>query len=296
MPLRILLQTTLLPTDVNDWTMPSFSLLIDYLSSLKDDQGKPLIELTARDRTPDAEGNDPFLSHLNRQDFDELWLFALDVGGGLSPADCEGITRFHREGGGILTTRDHQDMGISMSPLPTLGKYHYFHSCQADPDPERCCRDDSCTLNIDWPNYHSGLNGDYQTITPVMPVHELLKASESPDGMIQLFPAHPHEGGVGVPDQETGARVIATGKSLATGRDFNLMVACDRIPDDSGNLLGRMVAQSTFHHFVDYNWEIAKGCPSFVEEEPGNGMLENPQAMSDIHAYVKNLALWLAPS
>lgn len=48
---------------------------------------------------------------LDQTDFDELWLFAVDTGSGLSVADCEGITRFRQRGGGIFTTRDHQDLG-----------------------------------------------------------------------------------------------------------------------------------------------------------------------------------------
>ncbi|WP_404785697.1 hypothetical protein [Altericista sp. CCNU0014] len=295
MPIRILLQTTLLPTETDDWTIRRFSLLEGYLAGLKDNDDQPLCAVTARDRTPDAKGDDPVLSNLDRQNFDELWLFALDVGNGLSPADCAGIDRFHRQGGGVLTTRDHQDMGLSMSALPTLGKYHYFHTQQNDPDPERCCRDDIHTLTIEYPNYHSGRNGDYQTITPIEPVHALLNKAGATDGRISLFPAHPHEGGVGVPAADDGARVIATGTSQVTGRTFNLVVACDRRPDNSGNHLGRAIAQSTFHHFADYNWNIALGCPSFVAEPPGNGMQEHPTALEDIKTYVKNAAQWLAP-
>lgn len=149
MPLRILLQTTLLPTDEDDWNIRRFSLLQTYLSSLADASGEPLVQVTARDREPDNEGDDPVLSNLDIQAVDELWLFALDVGGGLSPRDCEGITRFHQQGGGILATRDHQDMGISMCPLKTIGSFHYFHTRQIDPDPERCCRDDAYTMTID---------------------------------------------------------------------------------------------------------------------------------------------------
>lgn len=293
MPLRVLLQTTLLPTDEDDWIIRRFAKLTDYLASLTDATGEPLVTVTSRDRTPDADGNDPVLSQLDRADFDQLWLFALDVGGGLSAADCAGITRFHQQGGGILTTRDHQDMGISMCSLSTLGSFHYFRTQQPDPDPDRCCRDDNETTSIDWPNYHSGRNGDYQTITPVEPLHELLHNPAAPTGVIQYFPAHPHEGGVGIPEGMDSARVIATGTSQATGRPFNLVVAAERTTDPEGNLLGRTVAQSTFHHFVDYNWDVAAGCPSFVEEPPGQGMQTLPQAMADIHAYVKNLVLWL---
>jgi hypothetical protein len=72
-------------------------------------------------------------------------------------------------------------------------------------------------------------------------------------------------------------------------------VAVESTKDEQGKQLGRVVAQSTFHHFVDYNWDIEKGCPSFVSEPPGNGMKENPHALEDIKTYVRNLALWLAP-
>jgi hypothetical protein len=294
-PIRILLQTTLLPTEEDDWTIARFSLLRDYLASLQDEAGNPLCEVKARDREPDPDGNDPILSNLNRANFDELWLFALDVGGGLSARDCAGITRFHQGGGGIFTTRDHQDMGISMCTLENIGGFHYFNTRQPDPDESRCSRDDSCTSYISWPNYHSGNNGDYQIIEPVEPVHELLENPNSPEGVIKYFPAHPHEGGIGVSQDTPHARVIAVGKSKITARQFNLAIAADFTKDKVGNILGRVVAQSTFHHFVDYNWDIGKGCPSFVEEPPGDGMKEEPRALEDIHAYVKNLALWLAP-
>jgi hypothetical protein len=293
--LRILLQTTLLPTETDDWVIGRFSMLRDYLASLEDESGNPLCQVTARDREPNANGDDPILGTLDRADFDELWLFALDVGDGLSSNDCAGITRFHQQGGGILTTRDHQDMGVSMCSLDNIGNFHYFHTQQPDPDTSRCCRDDADTTSISWPNYHSGSNGDYQTIHSVEPIHDLLKNPASPTGVIQFFPAHPHEGGIGVPDNACHARVIATGTSKITGRSFNLVAASDRVTSSNGDLLGRAIAQSTFHHFVDYNWDIAKGCPSFVDEPPGDGMKQNPRALEDIRAYVKNLVLWLAP-
>lgn len=289
MSIRILLQTTLLPSMTDDWTIARFAMLQQYLENLTDNAGQPLCQVTARDRTPNDSGDDPILSQLDRDQFDELWLFALDVGDGLSDPDRAGIRRFHQQGGGILTTRDHQDMGLSMCGLEGIGDFHYFHSQQCDPDESRACRDDAYTISITYPNYHSGANGDYQVIHPCEPVHELLKR---PDGTtIQYFPAHPHEGGIGTAGQET-ARVIATGVSKVTQRSFNLAVVSDRIQSDPS---GRVVAQSTFHHFVDYNWNTEVGCPSFVEELPSNGMQTHPQALPDIHCYVKNLVFWLKP-
>ncbi len=291
-PIRILLQTTI-PTTEDDWSIARFSMLQNYLASLRDESGNTLFEVFGRDRVTDAEGNDPILSSLDQSDFNELWLFALDVGEGLSEKDIAGINAFRQRGGGILTTRDHQDMGCSMCGLIDIGDTHYFHTKNPDPDTARLTRDDPYTTYINFPNYHSGANGDYQKIT-VLESHELFKNPNSPSGTIEYFPAHPHEGGIGAPANNKYARVIAKSKSIITGRDFNLVVAIDHHQDAQGNNLGRAVTNSSFHHVVDYNWDIEKGCPSFVDEPPGNGMKTEPRALDDIHAYVKNVALWLA--
>lgn len=295
MPLKILLQTSLLATEDDDWTICRFSLLKNYLNSLTDDKGDLLVRVIARDREPNEWGDDPILSTLDVRDIDELWLFALDVGSGLSQNDRAGITRFHQRGGGILTARDHQDMGLSLCPILPIGKYHYFHSLQNNPDNTRCQRDDRHTQSINWPNYHSGRNGDYQEIEATEPVHELLKISHPTARIIRYFPAHPHEGDIGIPAEYSHARVIAKGISKTTNRKFNIAIAAERVLDETGNLLGRMVAESTFHHLVDYNWNVATGCPGFVEEPPGNEVQKHPERLNDIYAYVKNLALWLAP-
>lgn len=294
-PIRILLQTTI-PTAADDWSIDRFSLLSNYLASLHDEAGAPLFQVTARDRDANAEGHDRVLSRLDRSEFDELWLFAVDTGEGLTDQDCAGITAFRQQGGGILATRDHQDLGSSLSYLTgachPLGSAHFFHSVNPDPDLERHCRDDIETQSITWPNYHSGRNGDYQTIQRMDPLHEVLRR---PSGdPIQFFPAHPHEGAVGLRESDPSARVIATGTSLVSGRSFNLAVAFEQTQDQNGHTLGRAVAQSTFHHFVDYNWDPGMGAPSFVEEPPGDGMIREPQALADIKTYVRNLAQWLA--
>lgn len=288
---KILLQTTI-PDIEDDWNIRRFSLLKKHLESLKGDDEKPLYEVTARNRDS-ATGDDPVLSSIDRSDFDELWLFAVDVGDGLTGNDCAAITRFRQRGGGILSMRDHNDLGSSLCTIGGVGAAHYFHSKHPDPDPTRQQRDDEETMSIDYPNYHSGANGDYQTIKPEGELHELLKR---PDGSaIEYFPAHPHEGGVGTPETNNAARVIATGKSQTTGRTFNLIVAFERSDDTHGNRLGRAIAESSFHHVVDYNWDIDSGCPSGLTELPGDGYKKNPQALDDIKQYVANAAAWLVP-
>ncbi|MFL6333561.1 MAG: hypothetical protein ACJ754_09660 [Pyrinomonadaceae bacterium] len=294
-PVRILLQTTI-PAAADDWHVGRFSLLREHLASIKDEEGRALFEVTARDRAVGPDGDDEVLSRLDSTDFDELWLFAVDAGEGLTVADCRGITRFRQRGGGILATRDHQDLGSSLCTLGGVGRAHFFHTQNPDPDESRRARDDQDTKDISWPNYHSGSNGDYQRVTPAEPTHELLRGTRSATGLIEYFPAHPHEGGVGVPEGEGDARVVATGVSTVTGRPFNLLVAFESADDAHGNRLGRAVAESSFHHFVDYNWDTARGCPSFLAEPPGDQIEREPEKLEDIKTYVRNLALWLAPT
>lgn len=294
-PTRILLQTTI-PAIADDWNIDRFSLLRGHLSELVDENGNALFEVVTRNREVNASGDDEVLSQLDKSDFDELWLFAVDAGDGLTTADCEGITRFRQRGGGILATRDHQDLGSSICTIGGVGAAHFFHSKQPDPDASRQEPDDRDTPTISWPNYHSGSNGDYQAIKTVLPVHELLRNPSAPSRVIEYFPAHPHEGAVGVPQDEKHARVIAVGTSKTTGRQFNLAVAFERALDEHGNQLGRAVAESSFHHFVDYNWDTDSGCPTFLLEPPGTEIKHDPQKLADIKMYVHNLASWLKPT
>ena len=288
MPIKILLQSTIVPTD-DDWHIGRFNLLRNYLASLRAADGSPLTVVEARNRAAPPGTPDPVLSKLDSSDFDELWLFAVDVGDGLTEEDCAGISRFRRRGGGLMVTRDHHDLGSSVCSLGGVGPAHYFHSKNTDPDPSHRYNDDPDNPDIQWPNFHSGANGDYQEIRAAGEPHALLSDPASADGLIHYLPAHPHEGGVGAPAGDTTARVIATGRSSITGKEFNLIVAFE--PSEAG---GPAVAESTFHHFADYNWDIRAGAPSFVTDRPGNQLAGFPRALQETQRYVRNLALWLA--
>jgi hypothetical protein len=285
-PIKVLLQTTI-QSAADDWSIARFSLLAQFLRGQKNADGTPMFEVTARDRENHGKP-DPVLSSLDQSDFHEMWLFAVDVGDGLSAADCAGISRFRAEGRGLLVTRDHMDLGSSLCDLGGIGEAHHFHSRNLDPDATRRAVDDPYTTSISWPNFHSGANGDYQKIGVVAPLHPVLRDPHSPTGALRFLPAHPHEGDVSAPPNQN-ARVISTGVSTVTGRSFNIAVAFE--PHATA---GPGIAESTFHHFVDYNWDTAHGSPSFVTEPPGYAMARNPQALLDTHRYVLNLALWLA--
>jgi hypothetical protein len=283
MAIKILLQTTIVPT-VDDWSIARFRRLSGFLSEQVDAAGKPLFEVTARDRA--AATDDPVLSTLQRSDFDEMWLFAVDTGSGLTPAECDSISEFRRSGRGLLVTRDHMDLGCSVCNLAGVGLAHQFHTKNLDPR-FPLVRDDPYTRYIDWPNFHSGANGDFQQVEIVGDVHPVLVDETSPTGAVRFLPSHPHEGAVRVPDGED-ACIIASGHSKVTGNRFNLAVAFEATQGK-----GRAIAESSFHHFVDYNWDPRLGCPSFVSEPAGDAILRDPAALASTHTYVRNVASWL---
>lgn len=276
----ILLQTTI-TGDPDDWNIGRFSLLADELRRAGHD-------VTARNR--DDADDDEVLSTLDTSGFDELWLLAVDVGGGLGPGDAAGIVRFRERGGGVLTARDHQDLGSSLMRLGSLGLVNHFHTLNPDDDAQR---DDQDNPNISWPNYHSGANGDYQPVSVVEPVHDLLRSTRTTSGRVEWFPAHPHEGSVGVPSDLPFARVIGRGRSVVSGRCFNLAVALDGETTPDGRPMGRAVACSTFHHFADLNWYPPAGAPSFVTDVPGTAIERDPARLTDFKEYVHNIARWL---
>ncbi len=279
---KILLQTTI-QANHDDWEVARFSLLADELRAAGH-------EVTAHDRA-NRGGDDPVLSRLDELDYDQLWLMAVDVGDGLSAADIDAIMRFRENGGGVLTARDHENLGSCLCELGSVGLANQFHDKNIDPD---AMRDDQDTPTISWPNFHSGANGDYQPVLATEPVHELLRTARSDSGRIEWFPAHPHEGSVSA--DGPFATALAQGRSTVTGRRFNLAVVLDGELAPNGRPMGRAVAESTFHHFADYNWDLDCGAPSFVSEPPGTEIKADPSRLEIFKDYVRNVATWLQPA
>jgi hypothetical protein len=279
---RILLQTTI-PFAEDDWNVSRFSLLREALEA----DGH---EVVARNEEMDANRNDCVIMRLPDSDFDQLWLMAVDTGDGLTKAESDAIIEFRKRGGGVLTARDHQDLGLCLCHLGSLGQFNHFHTYNLEPG--RTENDDQDNPNISYPNYHSGANGNYQKVSAIAPVHPILKSAKADGGTIEYFPAHPHEGAVGVPEGTAFARVVATSTSTVSGRQFNLAVAVEGEPFDGG-VLGRAVAISTFHHLADLNWDTARGAPSFVTDKPGDEIKRDPARLEIFKDYVLNIARWL---
>ncbi len=282
---KILFKTTV-EDDENDWCSARFQLLKRTLENAG-------FVVESRDRINDQSGNDVDFKSLTESDYDQLWIFAVEGNdGGLTREDAKHIDAFRRQGKGCMLTRDHMNVGNTLVHIPEIGPAHHFHTVNPEPNKERQRRDDTVNMELDWPNYHSGLNGSIQEIGIVDKAHPLIQSNGE---LIRYFPTHPHEGAISIPKgTEQYASVIAEGKSKLSGLNFDLIIAFESHIDKENNSYGRAVMHSSFHHFADYNWDTSKGCPDFVFEPVGNEMSKSPQAQDDIRVYSVNLANWLS--
>lgn len=111
-----------------------------------------------------------------------------------------------------------------------------------------------------------------------------------PGEFIRFFPDHQHEGAVIIPGTldaswPTGSRgqtrphVVALGRHARTGDDLNIVATYN------GELagVGRIVADSTWHHYVNLN------LGGFPHPAPEGSVADQ------IGQYYANLAVWLAP-
>lgn len=283
---RILVQTTI-PRRQDDWHVGRFRFLVDHLGKLTDSGGRPRFDVLARDREPSNGGDDPFLCGLTLADMDQVWVLGVDAGddSGLTPREVESLSRFYQAGGALMLTRDHQDMGCALSTVGDVGAAHCWHNVAPEDDPERRTRDDD-NPSIDWPNYHSGRNGAFQAIERVAVDHPLLEG-------VHHLPAHPHEGALREPAEGGAGRAVARGTSRRSGRPFLLAVAFDH-GGGEGQPARRAVAQSTFHHFADYNLDLGAGAPSFVDDPEALPEERGGVGVSETRRYWENLATWLS--
>lgn len=263
---KILLQSTV-QRGADQWHIGRFSGLCALLRETGHD-------VEARDREPASDGSDPILSSVLDRGFDQVWLFALDHGNGLGPGDVRALLRFREQGGGMLTARDHQDVGCSLLNLGTLGAINHFHSYNRAGN-RAGTYGAADELQTAPPVPRSDWEKAYATVTATVPLHDVMRTQRSPSGAIEHFPPHPHEGAISVPEGAGFARVVATGTNLATGRRYNVAVAVDGEPGMAGRPCGRALAVATFHHFTDTYWDV------------------DPILLEPFKDYVRNIARWL---
>jgi hypothetical protein len=256
------------------------------------------------DPSADHDGLD-LAAALQLGDFDELWIYSIQSGPGLTAPELAAARKFmdvHR--GGVLITGDHDDLGMAFGNLPRAGKMRLLPAPPAAPPKWNSTLRSGANAAYDFEDQSDSTPqplsltwywGGFLSRRP----HPLLC---SPMGPIDIFPDHQHEGEAvapaPVPASEwpggVSAEVIARGTIVDPSGNVGRQVGVLSVYDGHLASVGRIVADSTWHHHFDINLRGIPGDPTrtgFVT--PGTGSWLS--SATKIEHYFINAAIWLAP-
>jgi hypothetical protein len=257
--------------------------------------------------------------------YDEVWIFGLVNNEGapfeLDDEEVAALKNWMDQGGGLFITGDHSvpydsqfcggdhtrffNLGYSLgNRIKRAGEMRLWKG------PPTACADSLDNFNTQESSGTGSLedpNLDKDNIAQTLfelpdPPHPLFWWKIDHTGKIipiQKFPDHGHEGKLLKPDVSgkewpsgaSEAVVAARGldkRFLDKSRIYDLVLAFDG--DSSG--VGRIVADSSFHHYVNIN---LRNLPSRKCTNYGCGYPEPDSDLDQIAQYYGNLALWLAP-
>jgi hypothetical protein len=237
--------------------------------------------------------------------FDELWIYSIQSAPGLTATELAAAQAFmDAHQGGVLITGDHADLGQAFGNLPRAGKMRQLPAPQAAPPVwnttlrsgadavfEFSDQSDSTPQPLDLRWYWGG--PFWRRPHPVLC---------SPLGPINIFPDHQHEGEALAPPPTpasewpggVAAEVIAWGSIIDPSGDVGRSIGVLSAYDGHSATVGRIVADSTWHHHFDINLRGLPGDPTrtgFVTPGTGNWL----SSATKIEHYFLNAAIWLAP-
>ena len=256
------------------------------------------------------------------KNYDQIWLFGFGSGPASTNADeIRVIAKFMQTGGGVFATGDHSDIGRPLcGALPRIRKMREWSAVPM-----------SGPTRIDTVN-HPGVDGIArnsdqsdqfpQSIYPVPDAssapHSLLRSSA---GTINNLPDHPHEsecyaprgsalaGNFSVSDMADfpefppvagspfGPELVAISMSASLNQDKGAVTprCFGAISAYNGHLanVGRVVCDSTWHHFVNMNLNSSNPYDDIGLHE-GSPPVANA-AYKQIQRYYANIADYLTP-
>jgi len=253
-------------------------------------------------------------------DFDQVWLFGIQSGGAISAAEKNAIAAYMDGGGGLFATGDHGSLGNAMSgdlvrvkdmrhwndtPNSANDTNEVSMSGRKRNDTNRPAVGDSTSIWFDNQSDEIPQTIAVRTFGSGMP-HPLLSISKliRPSGIIDIMPDHPHEGeckhetSFTVNGKTISTQIIATsfvlggstiggnGKALTDPHCFPSIAVWDGTIANAG----RIVVDSTWHHFVNIN---LNGVASTVDR-PGVQPGLNPNDFEVIQQYYMNIARWIS--
>jgi len=229
------------------------------------------------------------------------------------PGSAAALLNFMQQGGGVFATGDHEDLGAAM--CMTIPRVQAMRRWAAADTPSGGGTDrltttapgsnDVFEFNDQSDALPQRLYVNFRTSFGVGIAHPVLQVPGSmPARAIEVFPDHPHEGECRVPavltaklpDGVTDEWPVATGSTarvapeaialtMSEGNAFpgkEAVAPRSFIPvcayDGQKAEVGRVVADSTWHHFVNVNLVGLAG-----------------RNITDVRQYYANLATWLMP-
>lgn len=244
------------------------------------------------------------LDQLNLKDnYDEVWLFGIGSTNVLTAAEISAIDDFTRHGGGVLITGDHANLGYSIGgEVPRAGKMRQW------PAPD--------SMSPEWNNtLEEGPTAGYQFADQSDDTPQKIRLRTYPLGSgwsqfffkrephplfcsqwgpIKVHPDHQHEGEAVVPatfpetewpkigGHQELPEVIAWGKIKSPDADVGREVGLVSVYDGHKVNIGRVVADSTWHHYFNINlWGYSATSAGL-------------DALKYIEAHFLNVGVWLA--
>ena len=278
-PQALLLST--IATDANDWHIGRFSLLGTMIRTAGEEMD-PSFNLTISDYpTSDAERK-LLQDNLSSGRYGQIWLIAPDLDNGPDAGFFRALEAAVKGGTDLVIARDHTDLGCCLLELKDclddVGQTQTFQRTWTDLPKDREYADPACAAIVT-PCVVTGQNGGVQ-ICRQRAEHPLLNFASMIPGHL-VIPAHPHEGVIRkVAASQT---VLLSSFSITSGREQTTAIV------DEADGRGMVLHHSTFHHFADYNLDVAKGAPDFVLDPPSTQTAESPALLNDIKAYVRSV-------
>lgn len=278
-PQALLLST--IATDANDWHIGRFSLLGTMIRTAGEEMD-PSFNLTISDYPTSDADRKVLQDDLSTGRYGQIWLIAPDMDNGPDAGFFRALEAAVKGGTDLVIARDHTDLGCCLLELKDclddVGQTQTFQRTWTDLPKDREYADPACAAIVT-PCVVTGQNGGVQ-ICRQRAEHPLLNFASMIPGHL-VIPAHPHEGVIRkVAASQT---VLLSSFSITSGREQTTAIV------DEAEGRGMVLHHSTFHHFADYNLDVAKGAPDFVLDPPSTQIAESPTLLNDIKAYVRSV-------
>ena len=257
-----------------------------------------------------------FDTSVTLNNFDQVWLFGIESGGGITTNEINKIDSYMNGGGGLFCTGDHGSLGKTMcGAIPRVKDMRIWDNTNASNDINEVSMNGARRNDTNRPSVGQSVAISFNNQSDNIPQniavrtfgsglpHPLLSISTSKraSGIIDIMPDHPHEGECTqekiftVTNPITGAtqtissQIIATsfvlGGNVSGGKAATVPHCFPSISVFDGRLanIGRIAIDSTWHHFVNVNL-VASGA--------GVG-LSNAD-FDAVQQYYMNIATWIS--